>query len=136
MVVYAPAGEVLLLERREPAGWWQSVTGSLEPDEMPWEAAVRELAEETGLAPAGLLDLGINQSFTIAPAWRHRFAPDVTENLEHAFALRVAAPVAVTLDATEHLRFEWLPLAAAMERASSQTNRAAIELIGRFAASC
>jgi dATP pyrophosphohydrolase len=127
---------VLLLERREPAGWWQSVTGSLEPDEMPWEAAVRELAEETGLAPAGLLDLGVNQVFTIAPAWRHRYAPDDTENLEHAFALRVAAPVAVTIDPVEHLRFEWLPLATAMERASSATNRAAIELIGRFIASC
>jgi dihydroneopterin triphosphate diphosphatase len=107
--VYTRAGEVLLLERREPAGWWQSVTGSLEPDEMPWEAAVRELAEETGLAPAGLLDLGVNQVFAIAPAWRHRFAPDVTENLEHAFALRVAEPVAVTIDPLEHLRFEWLP---------------------------
>jgi dATP pyrophosphohydrolase len=103
---------------------------------MPWEAAVRELAEETGLAPAGLLDLGVNQVFAIAPAWRHRFAPDVTDNLEHAFALRVAEPVAVTIDPLEHLRFEWLPLARAMERASSPTNRAAIELIGRFVASC
>lgn len=136
VVVYTRAGDVLLMERREPAGWWQSVTGSLEADEMPWEAAVRELAEETGLGAAGLLDLGINQRFTIAPAWRHRFAPDVTENLEHAFALRIAEPVEIALDPTEHLRYEWLPVPAAMERATSPTNRAAIELIGRFVASC
>lgn len=136
VVVYTRAGEVLLLERREPAGWWQSVTGSLEADEMPWEAAVRELAEETGLGPAGLLDLGVNQRFTIAPAWRHRFAPEVTENLEHAFALRVAAPVVIALDPQEHRRYEWLPLPVATERATSHTNRAAIELVGRFIASC
>jgi dATP pyrophosphohydrolase len=136
VVVYSRGGEVLLLERHQPPGWWQSVTGSLEADEMPWEAAVRELREETGLAADGLLDLGINERFTIAPAWRARFAPGVTENLEHAFALRVAAPVEIALDSTEHLRYAWLPLQAAAERATSHTNRAAIELVGRFIASC
>lgn len=136
VVVYTRAGDVLLMERRQPPGWWQSVTGSLEADEMPWEAAVRELDEETGLAADGLLDLGVNQRFTIAPAWRERFAPGVTENLEHAFALRLAAPVEIALDPAEHVRYEWLPLQAAAERATSHTNRAAIELIGRFIASC
>lgn len=136
VVVYTRAGNVLLMERRQPPGWWQSVTGSLEADEVPWEAAVRELREETGLAADGLLDLGVNQRFTIAPAWRERFAPEVTENLEHAFALRIPAPVEIALDPTEHLRYAWLPLPAAAERASSHTNRAAIELVGRFIASC
>jgi dihydroneopterin triphosphate diphosphatase len=136
VVVYTRAGDVLLMERRQPPGWWQSVTGSLEADEMPWEAAVRELHEETGLAADGLLDLGVNRRFTIAPAWRERFAPGVTENLEHAFALRLAAPVEIALDPAEHVRYEWLPLQAAAERATSHTNRAAIELIGRFIASC
>lgn len=60
----------------------------------------------------------------------------MTENLEHAFALRLAVPVEIVLDPTEHLRYEWLPLQAAAERAASHTNRAAIELIGRFIASC
>ncbi len=136
VVVYTADLEVLLLERHNPAGWWQSVTGSLETDEQPWEAAVRELHEETGLSAHGLLDLGVNERFKIAPAWRERFAPGVTENLEHAFALRLSERVEITLDATEHVRYEWLPLAAALERATSPTNRAAIELIGRFAASC
>ncbi|MFU8896970.1 MAG: dihydroneopterin triphosphate diphosphatase [Gammaproteobacteria bacterium] len=134
VVVYTAGGEVLLLERREPAGWWQSVTGSLEAREQPWEAAVRELAEETGLSAAGLLDLGLCETFTIAPAWRHRFAPGVTENREHAFALRIAAPVEVTLDPLEHIGYAWLPLAAAVERATSSTNRAAIERVGEFLA--
>ena len=129
VVVYARTGEVLLMERRTPPGWWQSVTGSLEPGETAWEAAVRELQEETGLPADGLVDLGISQSFTIAPAWRHRFAPGVTENLEHAFALGLDAPVDVRMDSTEHLRCAWLPWAEALERATSHTNRAAIERV-------
>jgi len=129
VVVYTRGGEVLLLERITPPGWWQSVTGSLEPGETPWDAAVRELQEETGLAPDGLVDLGISQSFTIAPAWRHRFAPGVTENLEHAFALGLDAPVEVNMDLTEHLRCAWLPWAEALERATSHTNRAALQCV-------
>lgn len=131
VVVYTRRGEALLLERITPPGWWQSVTGSLEPGETPWQAAVRELREETGLAAGSLVDLGLSQRFEIAPAWRHKFAPGVTENLEHAFALEIATPVEVRLDAAEHLRAEWLPLAGALRRASSYTNRAVIELLRR-----
>ncbi|WP_298540272.1 NUDIX domain-containing protein, partial [uncultured Limnobacter sp.] len=47
----SPAGDFLLIERADKAGYWQSVTGSLDfPDELPLHAAVRELAEETGFA--------------------------------------------------------------------------------------
>lgn len=129
VVVHTRAGEVLLLERHTPPGWWQSVTGSLEDGELPRAAAVRELREETGLAANGLIDLGMRARFTIAPAWRARFAPGVTENLEHAFSITLAAPVEIRLDPLEHLRFEWLPLADALQRASSHTNRAAIERV-------
>lgn len=127
VAVYTTAGDVLLLERHEPAGWWQSVTGSLEPDELPFAAAVRELREETGLAADGLVDLGLSHRFTIAPAWRHKFAPGVTENLEHAFALELPVPAAIRLDPAEHGNFAWLPLATAVDRASSWSNRAVLE---------
>lgn len=131
VVVYARSGEVLLLERRSPPGWWQSVSGSLEPGEVPREAAIRELREETGLAADGLVDLGLSQAFEIAPAWRHRFAPDVSENLEHAFALELETPHEIRLDPDEHVRAAWLPLAEALHQASSYTNRAAIERVQR-----
>jgi dATP pyrophosphohydrolase len=98
---------------------------------MPWGAAVRELHEETGLAADGLIDLRMQERFTIAPAWRHRFAPGVTENLEHAFSVALDAPVEIRMDATEHLRYAWLPLPAAVERATSHTNRSAIEQVAR-----
>jgi dihydroneopterin triphosphate diphosphatase len=131
VVVYTRGGDVLLLERHTPPGWWQSVTGSLEPGETPYEAAVRELAEETGLAADGLVDLGISQRFRIAPAWRHRFAPGVAENLEHAFALELGAPCEIRIDPAEHERLAWLPFAEALGRATSTTNRAIIERLLR-----
>lgn len=131
VVVHTLAGEFLLLERETPAGWWQSVTGSLEPDEAPWDAAVRELREETGLGADGLVDLELSARFTIAPAWRKRFAPGVAENLEHAYALPLRARAAVRLDPLEHLRFEWMRWPEALRRASSHTNRAAIERVAR-----
>ena len=129
VVVHTRAGEVLLLRRVEPRGWWQSVTGSLEPGETPREAAVRELEEETGLAADGLVDLGLRQRFPILPAWRVRYAPGVTENVEHAFALGLAARQVVRLNPAEHAEHVWLLRNKAIERASSYTDRAAIKAI-------
>jgi dihydroneopterin triphosphate diphosphatase len=129
VLVYTRAGEVLLLERVEPAGWWQSVTGSLEPGERPWDAAVRELAEETGLRADGLVDLKLSQRFSILPAWRPRYSPGVMENLEHAFALPLESRVAIRLNPAEHLDEVWLPYNKAMALASSVTNRKLIHSI-------
>lgn len=129
VVVHTPDRKCLMLERVEPRGFWQSVTGSLHWDETPAEAAARELAEETGLAPAGLVDAGVTRRFSILPAWRHRFAPGVTENLEHRWYLAVPAPCEITLDAAEHRRYRWLELDAAIALASSWTDREALEAL-------
>jgi dihydroneopterin triphosphate diphosphatase len=129
VVVFSADGLVLLMERRSPSGWWQSVTGALEPGETPREAAVREVREETGLAARGLVDLGLRHTFAIAPAWRHRYAANVTENLEHAFALRIPTAVEIILDRAEHVRYEWLPVTDAVARATSASNCAAIRHI-------
>ena len=57
VVIHTERGEVLQLRRREPADFWQSVTGSLHAGETPLQAAIREVREETGLAAdAGLTD--------------------------------------------------------------------------------
>lgn len=126
VVVYARPDQVLLLERRDRPGFWQSVTGSLEPGEAPRDAARRELAEETGLdgEPA---DLGQSRRFEIFPEYLHRFPPGVTHNLEHAFAFDAGDAVQVTLDPSEHQRCRWLPWAEAAELTGSWTNREAIE---------
>ena len=129
VVVHTPELRCLMLERAQPRGFWQSVTGSLRWDETPFDAAVRELREETGLDAADLIDAHEERRFRIAPEWRHRYAADVTENLEHWFYLEVPDVCEVTLNAAEHCAYRWLHLEAAMEIASSWTNREAIEAL-------
>ncbi len=129
LVVVHTDEQVLLMERRSPEGFWQSVTGSLLENESAVECAGRELAEETGFAAENLRDLGFTQRFPIAPEWRHRYAPGVAENVEHAFALRLDAPRPPALNANEHRAWRWMPAAEAVRTASSWTNRAAIRQV-------
>lgn len=131
LVVVHTADRVLLLERVRPAGFWQSVTGSLEAGEEASQAAVRELDEETGFEGGAVRDLGLVQTFPIAPAWRKRYAPGVVENREHAFALRLQTPAEPRINPAEHRRFRWLGVDQAMEMASSWTDAAAMERIFR-----
>src|SRR4051812_4913541 len=50
VVIYTDAREVLLIERADHAGFWQSVTGSKDlVDEPLRDTAMREVAEETGI---------------------------------------------------------------------------------------
>ena len=126
-MIYTEAGEFLLLERCRPPGFWQSVTGSLEWGELADAAARREVTEETGITQGVLVNLQWTQVYEILPAFGKVYAPGVTLNLEHAFSLRLPGRVPVTLSASEHVRFRWVPDSEAVEAASSSTNRAVIE---------
>jgi dATP pyrophosphohydrolase len=120
---------VLLLERADFPGYWQSVTGSQEPGETLAETARRELAEETGLDAAawgGLVDWNYSNVYEIYPQWRHRYPPGTTHNTEHVFALELPAPVPVELAPREHLAAVWLPWQEAAPKCFSWSNRAAI----------
>jgi dATP pyrophosphohydrolase len=133
VVVHTRAGQVLLLRRTQPPDFWQSVTGSLDWDEPPRAAAARELREETGLSAEGLQDLEQTRRFPILPAWRSRYAPEVKENVEHAFALELPAECAIVLNPAEHSEYGWFEWRAAAAKATSWTNREVILALAREA---
>lgn len=100
-------GRVLLLRRRpERGGFWQIITGRLEPGETPAQAAAREVREETG------------QQMVVEPLdYRHAFAlgEDVPPRLveETAFVARWPHGRPVGLS-DEHDASRWVSAAEAM----------------------
>lgn len=141
VVVHTAELEVLLLERAQRPGFWQSVTGSLDRPDEPFEAAAaRELREETGIEAADgrLRRWNVAYTFEIYAQWRHRFAPGVTHNTEHLFSLELAGPAPVTLAPQEHTASAWLPWREAARKCFSWSNRDAILMVGAalLAAGC
>ncbi|WP_433334010.1 NUDIX hydrolase [Spirillospora sp. CA-294931] len=62
IVCLDPAGRILLLNWRDPASGadiWEPPGGGVESGETPFEAAGRELEEETGLPAASVRDVSI-----------------------------------------------------------------------------
>lgn len=133
VIVYTRTGAVLMLRRADHPRFWQSVTGSLEWDEVSLLAtARREVHEETGLEPeSGWQDWDWSHEFVIFPEWRHRYAPGTTTNREHVFSLELPVPVPVMLNPKEHLESAWLGFPEAHARATSWTNRLAIARVAQ-----
>ena len=131
VVIYTPALEVLLIERADRPGYWQSVTGSQDPGETLRQTAEREVREETGIDASRheLADWRVSNVYEIYAIWRHRYAPGVTHNTEHVFGLRLPARVDVTLAPKEHVGFRWLPWREAAEEVFSWSNRQAILML-------
>ena len=132
VVIYTASNEVLLLERKDHPGYWQSVTGSLDaPDEPLIVAAARELLEETGidvstLPPNALQSMNQQIQYEIYPQWRHRYAEGVTENTEHWFKVLLPGRVTVTLAPREHTAYQWQPIEVAASLCFSPSNQQAI----------
>jgi dATP pyrophosphohydrolase len=135
VIVHTAELHVLLLERADFPGYWQSVTGSRDEDETLAETARRELLEETGIesdAFGGVVDWHVAREYEIYPQWRHRYPPGTTVNTENVFSLDVGKPVPIRLSTREHLRYVWLPWKAAAERCFSWSNRDAILALPDF----
>lgn len=132
VLVHTPDLRVLLLERADFPGFWQSVTGSQERGESLAQTATRELKEETGIDAAsygGVADWHLLNVYEIYPRWRHRYPEGTTHNTEHVFALAVPHPIPIRLSPSEHLSHVWLPWQEAAPKCFSWSNRAAIEAL-------
>ena len=133
VVIYTKDLEVLLIERADKAGYWQSVTGSKDSEnEALAVTAQREVFEETGIEvgahvpPANLRDWALSNVYEIYPVWRHRYAPGVTRNTEHVFGLLVPRDVQVILAPREHVAYRWLDYRAAADQCFSPSNAEAL----------
>ena len=140
VVIHSANLDVLLIERADHPGYWQSVTGSKDfPGEPLARTAAREVAEETGILVADcaqpgesavplhhLRDWQLSNIYEIYPIWRHRYAPEVTQNTEHVFGLLVPRAIPIVLAPREHVRFCWLPYREAADQCFSPSNAEAI----------
>ncbi len=132
VVIYKLNGEVLLIERADKPGFWQSVTGSIDAvDEDLSLAAAREVLEETGIdvnsLPAdSLQDMHHQIEYEIYPQWRYRYASGVVQNTEHWFSLQVPDDTPITLAPREHVAYQWLPYIDAASKCFSRSNGEAI----------
>jgi dATP pyrophosphohydrolase len=134
VLIYTIDLKVLLIERADKPGFWQSVTGSLESGELPYQTAIREVKEETGLDALqfDLQDWNASNVYEIYPHWRHRYAPDVSKNREHLFGLKLPEALPVTLAPDEHINYEWVDWREAAERVFSWTNVEALKRLGEM----
>lgn len=140
VVIHTPQRDVLLIERADASGFWQSVTGSKDALSESFEqTAIREVMEETGMDARAqahfLCDWHLENVYEIYPQWQHRYAPGVWTNTEHVFGLCVPHCTAITLNPREHTAYRWLPWQEAADQCFSPSNAEAILHVPAFAAS-
>ena len=126
IIVYTKNKNILLLNKKGKDSMWQSITGSLQINEKPLDAAKRELFEETGIVSNNIIDCKKEHIFEIYEIWRHKYEDGVTHNTEHIFKLELDDIIDIKLDSDEHDSFEWVTRVKAAEKVFSHTNRQAI----------
>ena len=132
VLIYTADFKVLLMERADKKAFWQSVTGSLEENETPIEAAAREVFEETGVNTNQYLleDWHLSHVYEIYAHWRYRYAPNITHNTEHIFGLKL--PSVIPIQLSEHVQYLWVDWKEAMDKVFSWTNVEAIKKLAEI----
>lgn len=111
---------LILLLKPERGGFWQPVTGGVEPDETLEEAAAREAREETGLEYIGAAK-PIGREF--------EFERGGMVFRETGFALEASPVSEPRLDGREHVDFRWVSFEEAMRALHHRSNAEMLEAL-------
>ncbi|MCL5021352.1 MAG: NUDIX pyrophosphatase [Bacteroidetes bacterium] len=119
-----PEPEFLVLKRSDDEdiypGLWQIVSGGIEPGEKAYEAALREVKEETGFRPIGLYNTPLTNTFY--------FYTNDSVNVSPVFAAEIDPHDTIRLS-SEHKDFRWLAKEAAVSLLVWPGQKSAIRII-------
>lgn len=120
--------EYLLLKRAD-MHIWQGVAGGGEKDELPLEAAKREILEEIGLSINALQQLPNAQMLSVIDVVGcYLWGKDITEIPEYAFAAYIEESASIVLS-EEHEDSRWCSFDEAINLLEWESNRKAIDII-------
>lgn len=133
LIIFTTKFKVLLLKKNSKRDLWQSVTGSIELGEDPYDTALRELQEETGINKqrSDLIFDDFSHKFMIYSEWIDRYKESTYSNKEYIFSLKLNDEVSVKLS-REHSSYKWVDLNEAIHLVFSWTNKAALKAIPNF----
>ena len=133
LIIFTTKFKVLLLKKNYKRDLWQSVTGSIELGEDPYDTALRELQEETGINKqrSDLIFDDLSHKFMIYSEWIDRYKESTYSNKEYIFSLKLNDEVSVKLS-REHSSYKWVDLNEAIHLVFSWTNKAALKAIPNF----
>ena len=133
LIIFTTKFKVLLLKKNSKRDLWQSVTGSMELGENPYDTALRELQEETGInkQKSDLIFDDLSHKFMIYSEWIDRYEESTYSNKEYIFSLKLNDEVSVKLS-REHSSYKWVDLNEAIHMVFSWTNKAALKAIPNF----
>ncbi len=127
IVLHDAGNRVLLLHRKPERGnFWQPITGAIEKDEAPLEAARRELLEETGTAGEPR-PMGITQSFLIESTFLSSRLGALVIASEVGFEMPVDSSIPIRIDPEEHDGHGWFTFGEAYEKIRWTDDREALE---------
>ena len=120
--------EFLVIKRvPHDGGFWQAVTGTIDPGEEASETLRRELKEEAGIIDPLHISVCLEEY-----NWRME-EKDLTGR-DQVFAVEVSNDTEITIDPKEHSEFKWLPLQDAVSLLKYDGNKNSMILVAGYAA--